>query len=111
MTPTVATPTVHLPTSQGFGFAAATTPHPQVPQTSMPQIAPRKYPGMVSWTSPQTGGVTMPPQQPGQPGQPGQMQSIQMPQPATIVQPANQPLPPPTPITTTVSSPAAGLLP
>ncbi|HEY3395331.1 MAG TPA: hypothetical protein VGK58_21700 [Lacipirellulaceae bacterium] len=99
--PTVATPTVHLPTSQGFGFAAINNQQAQVPQTSLPQVAPRTYPGMVAWGSLQRGAGQMPQQQAGQ---------VQVPPQATIVQPASQPLPPPTPLTTTVSSPPVPFL-
>jgi hypothetical protein len=99
--PTVATPTVHMPTSQGFGFAAVANGQALAPQRALPQVAPRTYPGMVSWSSPQpvAGQVTM--QQAGQ---------LQMPRQGTIVQPASQPLPPPTPLTTTVSSPPVPFL-
>jgi hypothetical protein len=99
--PTVATPTVHLPTSQGFGFAAAANGQALAPQTAAPQVAPRTYPGMVSWSSPQQGASQLPQQQAGR---------VQFPQQATIVQPASQPLPPPTPLTTTVSSPPVPFL-
>jgi hypothetical protein len=99
--PTIATPTVHLPTSQGFGFAATNGPPAQTPQTTFPQIAPRTYPGIVPWGS-QQGVAQLPGQQVGE---------LQRPQPRTIVQPASQPLPPPTPLTTTVSSPPAPILP
>jgi hypothetical protein len=56
---------------------------------------------MVSWSSPQQGANQMPQQQAGQ---------LQIPQQRTIVQPASQPLPPPTPMTTTVSSPPVPFL-
>jgi hypothetical protein len=96
--PTVASPTVHLPTSQGFGFAAINSG--QAPQTAFPQIAPRTYPGMAAWGS-QQGAAQVPAQQSG---------TSQQPQQRTIVQPASQPLPPPTPLTTTVSSPPVPIL-
>jgi hypothetical protein len=99
--PTVATPTVHLPTSQGFGFAAVANGQTLAPQTALPQVAPRTYPGMVSWSSLQQGANQVPQQQAGQ---------LQIPQLRTIVQPASQPLPPPTPMTTTVSSPPVPFL-
>jgi hypothetical protein len=94
--PTVATPTVHLPTSQGFGFAAAANGQAFAPQRALPQVAPRTYPGMVSWRAPQQDA-----------GQATTQQGVpaQLPQQGVIVQPASQPLPPPTPLTTTVSSP------
>jgi hypothetical protein len=98
--PTVATPTVHLPTSQGFGFAAVANEQSLAPQRALPQVAPRTYPGMVSWSAPQTAGQMTTPQA-------GQ---LQLPQQGTIVQPASQPLPPPTPLTTTVSSPPVPFL-
>jgi len=91
---TVATPTVHLPTSQGFGFAAANSGQAQSTQAAFPQVAPRTYPGIVAWGS-QQGAAQVPPQ----------AGYSQLPQQATIQQPASQPLPPPTPLTTTVSSP------
>jgi hypothetical protein len=99
--PTVATPTVHLPTSQGFGFAAATNGQTFAPQRPLPQVAPRTYPGMVSWSSPQ---------QPGGQAMTQQGAPAQLPQQGVIVQPASQPLPPPTPLTTTVSSPPVPFL-
>ncbi|HJQ81865.1 MAG TPA: hypothetical protein VJ828_18010, partial [Lacipirellulaceae bacterium] len=98
--PTVSTPTVHLPTSQGFGFAAIDNEQSLAPQRALPQVAPRTYPGMVSWSSAQTAGQMTTPQT-------GQ---LQLPQQGTIVQPASQPLPPPTPLTTTVSSPPVPFL-
>ena len=99
--PTVATPTVHLPTSQGFGFAAINNQPAQSPQTLLPQVAPRTYPGMVAWGSMQQENGQIPQQQAGQ---------LQAPQQGIIVQPASQPLPPPTPLTTTVSSPPVPFL-
>jgi hypothetical protein len=90
---TVATPTVPMPTSQGFGFAAVNSGQTQVAHLAYPQVAPRTNPGMTVWNSQQVAG-----QMPAQPA--GQAQ-----QPVTIVQPASQPLPPPTPLTTTVSPP------
>jgi hypothetical protein len=99
--PTVSTPTVHLPTSQGFGFAAATNGQAFAPQRALPQVAPRTYPGMVSWSSPQ---------QPAGQAMTQQGVQAQLPQQGVIVQPASQPLPPPTPLTTTVSSPQVPFL-
>jgi hypothetical protein len=88
-----------MPTSQGFGFAAVTNGQPQATQTAFTQMAPRTYPGVTAWGAQQGAG-----QMPRQP-------AGQVPQPGTIVQPASQPLPPPTPLTTTVSSPPVPLLP
>jgi hypothetical protein len=98
--PTVAKPTVHLPTNQGFGFAAINNGQASAAQTVFPQVAPRTYPGIVAWGS-HPGAGQMPAQQSGQ---------LQSPPPRTIVQPASQPLPPPTPLTTTVSSPPVPFL-
>ena len=97
--PTVATPTVHRPTNQGFGFAAINNGQASAAQTAFPEVAPRTYPGIVAWGSQQSASQ-MPVQQAGQ---------LQSP-PRTIVQPASQPLPPPTPLTTTVSSPPVPFL-
>jgi hypothetical protein len=97
--PTVATPTVQMPTSQGFGFAAVNSGQAPAAQTVFPQLTPRTFPGAVTLGVPQgTGQSTQPTGQ------------IQSPQSVTIVQPASQPLPPPTPLTTTVSSPQAPYL-
>ncbi len=98
--PTVAAPTVPLATSQGFGFAAVNSGQAQLAQTTYPQHTSRTNPGMSVWGSQQAAG-----QVPTQPA--GQMQSQQ---PGTIIQPASQPLPPPTPLTTTVSSPPVPFL-
>jgi hypothetical protein len=98
--PTVATPTVYSPTSAGFGFAAAaqqppqTRPSPTTQVTSSQLVPSSSGPQTVTWNRTQSVAAQLLQQH-------AQMQT----QPKTIVQPASQPLPPPTGITTTVIQP------
>jgi hypothetical protein len=97
--PTVASPAVHLPTANGFGFGAA----PMKPQMAMqPTTQPPQMAGarMSAWNNVQTTTAQNAPgyftqQQPA-----GATQSPQI-----LTQPASQPLPPASGLTTTVSYP------
>jgi hypothetical protein len=100
--PTVASPAVHLPSANGFGFGAAAPLQPQPavqPTTGQPaQIAGAR---MIPWNNVQT---TTAQQVPGYFAQ--QQQAAGAPQsPQIITQPAAQPLPPAGGLTTTVSYP------
>ena len=105
--PTIATPTVYSPTSAGYGFAASAQRQLQLQQYQSPvqpvtssQLAPpASGPQTVTWNRTQSAAAQMLQQH-------GQMQ----PQRPTIVQPASQPLPPPTGITTTVTPPPQAAL-
>jgi hypothetical protein len=98
-TPTVASPAVHLPNANGFGFGAA----PMQPQMAMqPTMQPAQMTGarMSPWTNVQTTTAQH------APGYFAQQQPAGTPQaPQIITQPATQPLPPATGLTTTVSYP------
>jgi hypothetical protein len=102
-TPTVATPTVYSPTSNGFGFGfAAASQQPLGTQPAAPQVARLANARMVPWNNVQTTTVqNMPANMLQQPQANGATQ-----QPQTVVQAASQPLPPPTGLTTTVSYPS-----
>jgi hypothetical protein len=118
-TPTVAAPATYSPTTGGFGFghAAASQPQPfpapspQPPalQGSMPQLPRTANLQMHAWNNVQTTTLQS---VPGNSAQIPQQPMNGMPQsPQTIVQPASQPLPPRTGLTTSVSysSPATAM--
>jgi hypothetical protein len=105
--PTVATPTVYSPASGGFGFAASSQQQVASPPIA-PQVARAHAPRTVTWNTVQTAPSAMLQQQQAY-APPTQGQTIQG---QMIMQPASQPLPPPTEITTTVSYPQqAGAVP
>ena len=105
--PTIATPTVYSPTSAGFGFAASAQQQLAARQSQAQVQQPNTLPhGMtanaqtINWNRIQPAAAQMLQQHAQTPGQS-----------QIIVQPASQPLPPPTGIMTTVTPPPqAGLL-
>jgi hypothetical protein len=104
-TPTVASPTVYSPTFGGIGAGlnAALQPQQAMPHPAMPHLARTANAQMIPWTSVQSATVQNVPAN----LVPQQQVNGTPQQPQTITQPASQPLPPASGLTTSVSYPTA----
>ena len=98
--PPAAMPTIYSPTSQRFGVAGS-APQQAIALPATTQLARSTAARTFAWNTVHA----TPPQIAGPP----QQQQSALAQPHTITQPASQPLPGPTPLTTTINYSSAGL--